>query len=114
MGMFLVGAERLRADHEVQVGALLASAQLHIPALHVLHAIHRQQRPSLGAPLGAHVGPRIGQVDPAGLPGADLRVQVPAGQPDRSWRVLLQGADGHDPIADVQSDNRGGGAVHDA
>jgi hypothetical protein len=41
----------------------------------------------------------------------DLGVQVPAGQPDGLWRLLLQGPDGHGPPWQVQVLDDGGGAV---
>ena len=99
MGSFVVGAEGFRSDGQVQVGPLGAAGELHIAALHVLGAVQGQQGPPLGPALGAHVGAGIGQVDPAGLPGPDGRIQVPAGQSDRLGWLLLQGLDGHRPPA---------------
>ena len=114
MGAFVVGAERLGADGQVQVGALGAAGELDIAALHVLGAVQGQQRPLLGAALGAHVGPGIGQVDPPRLARLDGGVQVPAGQPDRLGRLILQGPDGHRPAGHVQVLDDGGGAVDHA
>jgi hypothetical protein len=65
MGPFVVGAKEFGADGQVQVGAVLASGELHIAALHVLGPVQGQQRPLFGAALGAHVGPGIGQIDTA-------------------------------------------------
>ena len=114
MGAFVVGAEGFGADGQVQVGPLGAAGELHIAALHVLGPVQGQQRPLLGAALGAHVGAGIGQIDPARLARADRGVQVPAGQPDRLGRLLLQGPDGHRPAGHVQVQDDGGGAVDHA
>ncbi|HEX8134398.1 MAG TPA: hypothetical protein VF880_13335 [Actinomycetes bacterium] len=112
MRAFLVGAERLGADGQVHVGAVGASGELHVAALHVLHPVQRQQGPPLGPPLGAHVRPGIGEIDPPRLARSDSGVQVPAGQPDRPWGFVFEGADGHRPAAHVQAGDHGGGAVH--
>jgi hypothetical protein len=114
MGPLLIRVERLWADRQVQVGAVGASGELHVPALHILGAVDGQQRTALGAPLGAHVGPGVGEIHPPRLPWADRRVQVPARQPDRTRRLVLQGPDGHRPPTHVQLLNDGSGPVDHA
>jgi hypothetical protein len=64
MGPLLIRAEGFGPDGQEQVGAVFAAGELHVPALHVLDPVQRQQRPPLGAALGAHVGPRIGEIHP--------------------------------------------------
>ena len=114
MGVLVVGAEGFGADGQIQVGAVLAAGELDIAALHVLGAIQGQQRPLFGAALGAHVGARIGQVDPARLAGLDGGVQVPAGQPHGLGWLVLKGPDQHCPLLHLQADNNRRRAVHDA
>ena len=79
--------------------------------MHILGPVQGQQRSPLGPALGAHVCAGIGQVDPARLARAYLRVQVPAGQPHRRRPILLEALDGHRPPGYVQVHDDGGGAV---
>jgi len=111
VGALLVGAEGFGPDGQVQIGPVLASGELHVPALHVLGTVDGKQRPPLGAALRPHVGAGIGQIDPTRLPWSDSGVQVPAGQPDRLGRLVLQGPHRHRPPRYVQVLDDGGGAI---